>query len=96
MINAQILCRTREKADALAEALGAGAQAVEYADVATGKVAGDVLMNSTSIGMHPKEEETPVSAPLGGYKVVFDAVYTPLETLLLKVRPGFILPDSNF
>ncbi|KAK9906781.1 hypothetical protein WJX75_007923 [Coccomyxa subellipsoidea] len=77
--------RTREKADALAEALGSGASAVEYAEVASGRVAGDVLMNSTSIGMHPREDESPVSAEaLSGYGVVFDAVYTPLETQLLR------------
>jgi 3-dehydroquinate dehydratase/shikimate dehydrogenase len=90
-----MLCRTKEKADALAEALGSMAEAVEYADVAAGKVAGDVLMNSTSIGMHPAEEETPVSAEaLSGYAVVFDAVYTPLQTLLLKVsltHPSMLL-----
>ncbi|BDA46464.1 probable shikimate dehydrogenase (NADP(+)) at C-terminar half [Coccomyxa sp. Obi] len=81
-----ILCnRTREKADALAAALGDRAEAVDYADVASGKTTGDVLLNSTSIGMHPAEEETPVSAEaLGSYKLVFDAVYTPLQTRLLK------------
>lgn len=92
------VCRTREKADALAEALGSGASAVEYADVASGRVAGDVLMNSTSIGMHPREEESPVSAEaLSGYGVVFDAVYTPLETQLLRVRlnhPGKYIPHE--
>lgn len=49
-------------------------------------------MNSTSIGMHPAEEETPVNAEaLRSYRVVFDAVYTPLQTRLLRVstaRPG--------
>ena len=46
-----------------------------------------MLMNSTSIGMHPDEDATPVdAAALGGYRAVFDAVYTPLETRLLKVR----------
>ena len=54
---------------------------------------GDVLMNSTSIGMHPDEDGTPVdAAALGGYRAVFDAVYTPLETRLLKVR-GRPAPD---
>ncbi len=85
-------CRTREKADALVAALGNGAEAVNYADVASGKVTGDVLLNSTSIGMHPAEEETPVAAEaLHSYKLVFDAVYTPLQTRLLKVRNPFQL-----
>ena len=35
--------------------------------------------------MHPLEEETPVPATaLSGYSLVFDAVYTPLETRLLR------------
>ncbi|CAL8469064.1 g8605 [Coccomyxa elongata] len=84
--------RTREKADALAEALGSGAEAAELADVAAGKVAGDVLMNSTSIGMHPAEWGTPVSAhALSAYKLVFDAVYTPLQTRLLRAAEQFEL-----
>jgi hypothetical protein len=53
--------------------------------VTAGRIAGDVLLNSTSIGMHPGEGETPVpKQALGGYRAVFDAVYTPLETMLLK------------
>ncbi len=88
-------CRTREKADALAEALGSGAEAAELADVAAGKVAGDVLMNSTSIGMHPAEGDTPVSAhALSAYKLVFDAVYTPLQTRLLRVCTYLFKPVS--
>jgi shikimate 5-dehydrogenase len=58
----------------------------DYADVAEGRVSGEVLMNSTSIGMSPGDGESPVSAgALGGYRLVFDAVYTPQETRLLKV-----------
>lgn len=90
-------CRTREKADALAAALGDGAEAVDYADVASGKVTGHVLLNSTSIGMHPAEEETPVSAEaLTSYKLVFDAVYTPLQTRLLRVRNSCPLLSPYF
>ena len=46
----------------------------------------DVLANTTSVGMAPANSETPVSAAaLRGYSLVFDAVYTPLETRLLEV-----------
>lgn len=86
------MCRTRQKADELAAALGPSAQAVEYADVAAGRITGDVLLNSTSIGMHPAEDETPVAREaLGSYRAVFDAVYTPLETRLLKVSVALTL-----
>ena len=48
---------------------------------------GDVLANTTSLGMIPDVEETPVpkaAIEAGGYEVVFDAVYNPLETRLLR------------
>ena len=46
----------------------------------------DVLANTTSVGMAPAVDETPIAAAaLEGYWLVFDAVYTPLETRLLKV-----------
>jgi 3-dehydroquinate dehydratase/shikimate dehydrogenase len=45
----------------------------------------DVLINSTSIGMFPNVEESPVpKAVLKANMVVFDAVYNPIETKLLK------------
>ena len=51
-----------------------------------GEVRGDVLANTTSIGMHPHVDASPVSASvLGSFEVVFDAVYTPMDTQLLKV-----------
>jgi shikimate 5-dehydrogenase len=81
-------CRTLLKAQDLAAAVGEGAEAVPIQDVESGAVSGDVLVNTTSIGMHPDEDATPVPrAALSGYGLVFDAVYTPLETRLLKVRP---------
>ena len=47
----------------------------------------DVLANTTSVGMAPAAGETPVpAAALAGYALVFDAVYTPMQTRLLKVR----------
>lgn len=46
-----------------------------------------MLANTTSVGMAPAVSETPVvAAALAHYSLVFDAVYTPLETRLLKVR----------
>ena len=47
---------------------------------------GDVLANTTSIGMHPLEGASPVSASaVGSFELVFDAVYTPMDTQLLQV-----------
>ncbi|RZC75122.1 hypothetical protein C5167_050609 [Papaver somniferum] len=45
---------------------------------------GMILANTTSIGMQPKIEETPVPKhALSAYALVFDAVYTPKMTRLL-------------
>ena len=82
--------RTLAKAQALADSVGGTACSLE--DLAAGRVvaegAGAVLANSTSLGMWPKQvDETPVpAAALGGgrFAVVFDAVYNPAETRLLR------------
>ncbi|KAL4546682.1 hypothetical protein Ndes2526B_g01887 [Nannochloris sp. 'desiccata'] len=61
------------------------AKGVALEEVSSGEVSGDVLVNTTSVGMHPLEDETPVpAAALSGYTLVFDAVYTPLRTRLLQ------------
>ena len=76
-----VASRTREKADSLAAAFDA--RAVEWnarhnADV-------DVLINGTPIGMHPNVDESPFSkAYLKPSMVVFDTVYNPESTLLIK------------
>jgi shikimate dehydrogenase len=45
----------------------------------------DVLVNATSVGMFPKIEETPVTADLlRPGLVVYDIVYNPAETKLLR------------
>ncbi|MCS7254293.1 MAG: shikimate dehydrogenase [Armatimonadota bacterium] len=45
----------------------------------------EILINATSVGMHPNENETPVPADcLHDGLVVFDIVYNPLETRLLR------------
>ena len=88
-----ILNRTFSKAkalkDAIRKALGDRAKvraspltdeklSVELADA-------DILINATSVGMKPNENETPVKQIyLRGDLVVFDLIYEPLETRLLR------------
>ena len=65
--------RTSERAEKLAADVGcawAPLDAIETADV-------DVIANSTSVGMYPIVDASPVPA------VVFDAVYNPVWTRLL-------------
>jgi len=45
----------------------------------------EIVINATSVGMHPKEAETPVNSSfLNRSMAVFDLVYEPLETRLLR------------
>jgi len=77
----KIYNRTVKKAEKLASEFGC-----EYAGLDELKsLDAKLLINCTSIGMHPKVDETPFPAKyLKGDMVVFDTVYNPAETLLLK------------
>ena len=46
----------------------------------------DILINTTPVGMHPNVDDTPIASAeeMHGNLVVFDAVYNPNETVLLK------------
>ncbi len=73
--------RTRAKADALAEELGC--ESIPLEDIRNWR--GDVLVNATSVGMHPREDASPAPAEMiRPGMVVFDAVYNPMETKLLR------------
>ncbi len=73
--------RTKEKADALAAEFGATALPNEQRIQNTG----DAIINCTSIGMWPEVDATPL--PKEGLRhrpAVFDTVYNPVETRLLR------------
>lgn len=77
--------RSTDKAEKLAAQIAGGAQVVSLDQLSSGEVKGDILANTTSIGMHPQEDATPVSASaLSNFELVFDAVYTPMDTKLLQ------------
>jgi len=70
-----------ERADRLAERLGC--RAIDWSLRHT--VAADVLVNCTPVGMHPNVYETPYEKHyLRPGTVVFDVVYNPESTLLVK------------
>ncbi|EFJ08617.1 hypothetical protein SELMODRAFT_269650 [Selaginella moellendorffii] len=76
--------RNFERAKVLAESVGAEAISLETLSSFQPEN-GMILANSTSVGMQPNVQDTPIpKAALKGYSVVFDAVYTPLETRLLR------------
>eukprot|EP00850_Spirogloea_muscicola_P012794 SM000084S23130 [mRNA] locus=s84:280069:283935:+ [translate_table: standard] len=90
---ARVLIANRSRLKAEELAMEAGASVVDLvelsqpgiAELAAGEALMPVLANTTSIGMHPNVDESPIAAEgLRGYRVVFDAVYTPMETMLLR------------
>jgi 3-dehydroquinate dehydratase/shikimate dehydrogenase len=58
----------------------------------------DLLINTTSVGMHPNVEDMPVpSSILQNGMVVFDAVYNPIRTRLLReAEQGGCIAASGF
>lgn len=71
----------------MAAELGGGTEAAGLDEVAAGGIRGDVLLNTTSVGMAPAADATPVpKQALASFSLVFDAIYTPLETRLLRAR----------
>ncbi|MEX2558872.1 MAG: shikimate dehydrogenase [Pirellulales bacterium] len=76
-----VASRTRERADRLAEALGA--KAVDWGLRHNFWI--DVLVNCTPVGMHPHVDETPYDKQyMKPSLLVFDTVYNPESTLLVK------------
>ncbi|KAL5566200.1 hypothetical protein UlMin_029364, partial [Ulmus minor] len=76
--------RTFERAKELAKKVGG--QAMPLAEVDNfHPEEGAILANTTSVGMKPGFDDTPISKEsLKHYCLVFDAIYTPKETRLLR------------
>lgn len=50
----------------------------------------DIIINSTSVGMHPNIDEMPIQTSiLQGAELVYDLIYNPFETRLLKTGREF-------
>ena len=76
-LRVSLVNRTPERARRIAAELGG-----ELGDLSEPY---DLLVNATSVGMEPHEDATPVpAASLVPGALVFDAVYRPLETRLLR------------
>ena len=75
------LNRNRERAEDLVNHFGG--TAIEDADLATQTF--DVLINATPLGLAPEVDQTPIDASfLHPGQVVFDIIYNPEETRLLR------------
>lgn len=73
--------RTVEKACALAETFSCNYAGLDKLSELNCKL----LINCTSVGMHPHDDNTPVPGQfLNPQMTVFDSVYNPLKTLLIR------------
>lgn len=76
-----IASRTFERAKALADELEC--RAVEWSQ--RYKIKPNILVNGTPVGMHPNVDDSPFDGRyLNGSMVVFDTIYNPEQTLLIK------------
>jgi shikimate dehydrogenase len=88
--NIAILNRTVEKSKVLSMEISNGNARVEWGPLTEESLRihlskADVIINSTSVGMKPMDSETPIpKGLLRSDLVVFDIIYSPLETRLLK------------
>ena len=71
--------RTLSRAERLAEEFRAAARPLDQA----GTTEAEIIINCTSIGMHPDVDASPLDAVPPAAKVVFDTIYNPIDTRLL-------------
>lgn len=87
-----IINRTVAKAYEIAEIINknigipAAGYANEESTVADVIEKSDIIINTTSIGMHPQVDECPVDGAVvfSPRQIVYDAIYNPVQTALLK------------
>jgi 3-dehydroquinate dehydratase / shikimate dehydrogenase len=83
-----VLARDIRKAERFATEFGFASDALNQA----GRYKGDLLINATSVGMFPVIDECPVPTDALNYRYVFDMVYNPLETRLIReAQPGSVV-----
>jgi 3-dehydroquinate dehydratase/shikimate dehydrogenase len=71
--------RTVGRVQALAQNFGCSAGGMDEAPATDASI----IINCTSVGMHPKVDASPLDAIPSSAKVVFDTIYNPSQTLLL-------------
>ena len=72
--------RTVARAEALAEEFGVQAAPLD----AAARFDGEAVINCTPIGMHPRVGASPLDGLPPAVRVVFDTIYNPIETRLLR------------
>jgi len=93
-----VVNRSKERGRALGKALRCDYLPMSsLTRMKAGELEADVLINATSVGMHPRDGETPIPEKLlKKGMVVMDIVYEPLQTRLLREakEKGCIMVDG--
>lgn len=77
----QVYVVTRDKTDKL---LQPNLTLINYENLKN--IKGDVLINTTPIGMYPNIDETPIdSTTIQNYNVLVDLIYNPIQTKFLSI-----------
>ena len=93
-----LAARRPDQAHELANILRADLQIVPLEVAALARLAGlDLLVNTTPVGMHPHPDASPWPAglPFPANAPVYDLIYNPAETLLLRQARAAGLPARN-
>lgn len=77
--------RTLLRAEQLAESLSAFGNIRAISESTIADEAWDLIVNTTSVGMYPNVDETPLHADIVNESmIVSDLIYNPIETLILQ------------
>jgi len=92
----RIVNRTRERADTIADTLGAGIEVLEWGELREALIGSGCVINATSLGLDGRE---PLAVSLEGLQsggVAMDMVYKPLRTAFLAraEAEGFATVDG--
>ncbi|MBN1697204.1 MAG: shikimate dehydrogenase [Spirochaetales bacterium] len=80
-----IVNRTGERAQKLADAFDCGWASLDTGGIERIKSYSDIIVQTTSVGMEPDPSASPIpDYVFGGNEIVYDIVYNPPETTLLK------------
>jgi shikimate dehydrogenase len=92
--NITLTNRTKQKAVDLNQQLNLNAKIIDYQELISNSQLPtpnsklpevDIIVNTTSIGMHPNEDATPIPKELlKPNHIIFDVIYNPLKTKLIK------------
>lgn len=60
------------------------------------EICGDILINCTPLGMYPNVDNSPVEKDfISNFSIVYDLIYNPKETILIKWAKQFNIPSYN-